>query len=32
LGSPSAMADDLIRKDGTPGEKGLFERVRASFG
>ena len=25
-------ADELIRKDATPGEKGLFERVRSAFG
>jgi membrane protein len=27
-----AQADELIRKDATPGEKGLFERMRAAFG
>ena len=26
------QADELIRKDATPGEKGLFERMRAAFG
>jgi membrane protein len=26
------QADELIRKDATPGEKGLFERVRSAFG
>jgi membrane protein len=26
------QADELIRKDAAPGEKGLFERVRAAFG
>jgi membrane protein len=27
-----AQADELVRKDATPGEKGLFERMRAAFG
>jgi membrane protein len=27
-----AEADELARKDATPGEKGLFDRVRAAFG
>jgi membrane protein len=27
-----AEADELVRKDATPGEKGLFERIRAAFG
>jgi membrane protein len=27
-----SVADELIRKDATPGEKGLFERMRAAFG
>jgi membrane protein len=26
------QADELIRKDATPGEKGLFERMRSAFG
>ena len=26
------QSDELIRKDATPDEKGLFERVRAAFG
>jgi membrane protein len=25
-------ADELVRKDATPGEKGMFERMRAAFG
>ncbi len=28
----SVQADELIRKDATPGEKGMFKRVRAAFG
>ncbi|HVD42831.1 MAG TPA: hypothetical protein VNB58_03940 [Gaiellaceae bacterium] len=27
-----AQADELVRKDTTPAEKGLFERMRAAFG
>jgi membrane protein len=27
-----AQADELVRKDATPGEKGLFNRMRAAFG
>jgi uncharacterized BrkB/YihY/UPF0761 family membrane protein len=27
-----AQADELVRKDANPGEKGLFERMRAAFG
>jgi uncharacterized BrkB/YihY/UPF0761 family membrane protein len=27
-----AQAGELVRKDTTPGEKGLFERMRAAFG
>jgi membrane protein len=27
-----AQADELVRKDATPGEKGLFQRVRAALG
>jgi uncharacterized BrkB/YihY/UPF0761 family membrane protein len=27
-----AQADELVRKDATPGERGLFDRVRAAFG
>jgi membrane protein len=27
-----AQADELVRKDATPGERGLFQRVRAAFG
>ena len=27
-----AEADELARKDATPGEKGLFDRMRAAFG
>jgi membrane protein len=27
-----AQADELVRKDATPGEKGLFQRLRAAFG
>ena len=26
------QTDELIRKDATPGEKGMFKRVRAAFG
>jgi len=26
------QTDELIRKDATPGERGLFERMRAAFG
>ena len=26
------QADELIRKDATPGEKGVFERMRSAFG
>ena len=27
-----AQADELVRKDATPGERGLFEGVRAALG
>jgi membrane protein len=27
-----AQADELVRKDATPGETGLFQRMRAAFG
>jgi len=27
-----AQADELVRKEATPGEKGLFERMLAAFG
>jgi len=27
-----AARDELIRKDATPGEKGMFKRLRAAFG
>jgi membrane protein len=27
-----AQADELVRKDATPGERGLFQRIRAAFG
>ena len=27
-----AQADELVRKDASRGEKGLFERMRAAFG
>jgi hypothetical protein len=31
-GSSDAQADELVRKDATPGKKGLFQRMRAAFG